>query len=523
MLPTKVDMEVHDRTETDEAAASHSRASQRVPTGFTPPKSAENNGSRKRAAIARHLLAAKRKGRAARADCLPPTSAPTKTAWRPRTASATGAVCRPLDGHSTDRQSVPSHDISQAEHIRQIMAGPSGPVPQTAPTRGGASSSVSIRSGFTSQRVGISATRMATSSKTAILSSARLADPLLNIMSTRSDNRQLNDALLVAAERGDVAAVTKCILQGAKTSGYRSGLNQYTALHYAASRGHLACVERLVYIGRVPLNEVSSDGETALHAASYAGFETIVEFLIDHGADVDMADKYGETALFYAARQERTSVVRLLVQRGADVKHRDNLGDTVQDACPSDRVRSFLSREPRAAAGGVADSPGSHVEVLPGTVLTSIFGMMDVKDLGRASCVNTTFHRISTTRALWQALGCSRWELALRGAMRTQQGGASFALAPVLSNYNTHLARVTRSNESVTRPKSADSYHVASPKQRAGAAPKPMLGLSLDMFEDDEDDEYVAAPALAHPRPQTSPVRPIPRAHATSKSVSSHQ
>ncbi len=43
------------------------------------------------------------------------------------------------------------------------------------------------------------------------------------------------------------------------------------------------------------INEANPDGDTALHASARSGFKTVVEFLIDHGGDVDRKNEEGAT------------------------------------------------------------------------------------------------------------------------------------------------------------------------------------------------------------------------------------
>ena len=58
---------------------------------------------------------------------------------------------------------------------------------------------------------------------------------------------------------------------------------------------------------------------TPLIVATARGLGNMVEFLIDHGADVDAEDKRGATALYYATEQNHESIVRCLLAAGASV------------------------------------------------------------------------------------------------------------------------------------------------------------------------------------------------------------
>ncbi len=54
--------------------------------------------------------------------------------------------------------------------------------------------------------------------------------------------------------------------------------------------------------------------------------------LLDFGADVDMVDVYKATALIYAAERGETEIVRLLLAHGANRHLRDKFGKTAMDA-----------------------------------------------------------------------------------------------------------------------------------------------------------------------------------------------
>lgn len=55
-----------------------------------------------------------------------------------------------------------------------------------------------------------------------------------------------------------------------------------------------------------------------MHQACLSGRPTIVEFLLEKGAPINLINKKGETALHYAARANQKEVVNILIQAGAD-------------------------------------------------------------------------------------------------------------------------------------------------------------------------------------------------------------
>ena len=79
----------------------------------------------------------------------------------------------------------------------------------------------------------------------------------------------------------------------------------------------------------ISVNTKDPHGDPALMlAAEYGDDDTVIAFLLDHGANVDARGSKATTALIMAAAQARPSTVKLLLERGADPKHKDSLSET---------------------------------------------------------------------------------------------------------------------------------------------------------------------------------------------------
>jgi hypothetical protein len=65
-----------------------------------------------------------------------------------------------------------------------------------------------------------------------------------------------------------------------------------------------------------------SDGLTALQQAAENGYLTVVELLVEHGADVNLEFKDGRTPLYWAASNGHRGVVASLLAHGANVNAR---------------------------------------------------------------------------------------------------------------------------------------------------------------------------------------------------------
>jgi len=95
-----------------------------------------------------------------------------------------------------------------------------------------------------------------------------------------------------------------------------------TALIPAAERGHVAVVEELLTRTDVDVNHINNLGWTALLEAvvlSDGGprHQQIVQLLIDHAADVTIADNEGVTPLQHARKRGFAEIARMLAQAEA--------------------------------------------------------------------------------------------------------------------------------------------------------------------------------------------------------------
>ena len=90
----------------------------------------------------------------------------------------------------------------------------------------------------------------------------------------------------------------------------------------ASERGHVEIVRELLARTDINVNHVNNLGWTALLEAiilSNGGkaHQQIVQLLVDHGANVNLADKDGVTPLQHARERSFTEIERILLQAGA--------------------------------------------------------------------------------------------------------------------------------------------------------------------------------------------------------------
>ncbi|MDX1295517.1 MAG: ankyrin repeat domain-containing protein [Sulfurimonadaceae bacterium] len=93
--------------------------------------------------------------------------------------------------------------------------------------------------------------------------------------------------------------------------------NGNTPLLLAALHGELTVVERLLEAG-ADLYAVNDDFNGVLFNACYADNPQIIKVLIDAGADVNDINEEGTTPLMYAASAGRADCVAMLLELGGD-------------------------------------------------------------------------------------------------------------------------------------------------------------------------------------------------------------
>ena len=95
----------------------------------------------------------------------------------------------------------------------------------------------------------------------------------------------------------------------------------------AALKGHLELVRQL--IGRDA--DVNKPGWTALHYAATNGHVAVMQLLLDHHAYIDAESPNGTTPLMMAAQYGSPGAVKLLLEAGADPLLKNQLGLTAID------------------------------------------------------------------------------------------------------------------------------------------------------------------------------------------------
>ncbi|MFC1781558.1 ankyrin repeat domain-containing protein [Planctomycetota bacterium] len=98
-------------------------------------------------------------------------------------------------------------------------------------------------------------------------------------------------------------------------------------IHKAAYEGDLEKVKKIIDRNPNQINVQDAQDFAPLHLASGKGHIEIVEFLLNHGADIEAEILNGETPLMLAARYAgdgKYETIKTLLEHGAKVNHKDN-------------------------------------------------------------------------------------------------------------------------------------------------------------------------------------------------------
>ncbi len=114
-----------------------------------------------------------------------------------------------------------------------------------------------------------------------------------------------------------------------------------TALHIVVARRDLTWLNFLLQRG-ADANLADREGATPLQVAAQLGFVDGAQALVTHGARVNAANGRGETALHLAVQRRDIAMVRALIAAGANPDLQDNLAGK--------SPRDYATEDSRAAA-----------------------------------------------------------------------------------------------------------------------------------------------------------------------------
>eukprot|EP00123_Amoebidium_parasiticum_P010521 comp20160_c0_seq1/m.24950 comp20160_c0_seq1/g.24950 ORF comp20160_c0_seq1/g.24950 comp20160_c0_seq1/m.24950 type:complete len:969 (-) comp20160_c0_seq1:35-2941(-) len=100
-----------------------------------------------------------------------------------------------------------------------------------------------------------------------------------------------------------------------------------------ASKGDLENIKLLVQAGTNVNSKSTRSKHTALHMAAAEGHIDVVKFLLSHGAEVNIVDRWGHTPLKNALDNHHKDIVALLTQKGAQAVSYDTDALELNKAC----------------------------------------------------------------------------------------------------------------------------------------------------------------------------------------------
>lgn len=153
--------------------------------------------------------------------------------------------------------------------------------------------------------------------------------------------RAHNQDLLWAAEYGNLDEVRrlldKSVLSELVADVNTRGLDQWTALHFAANEGHLEVARELLRHAEVEREAGSTIQRTPLHLASIRGHTGIVRLLLAAGCDKNCKDFDENTPLHCASEFGHFEcIIFLIKEAGADPSIKNKFGYS-----PSDIAQNF--------------------------------------------------------------------------------------------------------------------------------------------------------------------------------------
>jgi ankyrin repeat protein len=136
---------------------------------------------------------------------------------------------------------------------------------------------------------------------------------------------------LQAVEKADINKADELLNKpGSVLINSRDLTSGRTGLHIAADRRDAGWLAYLLNRGANP-NIADKNGVTPLMRASQLGFFDGIQALVRKGARVDAANSTGETPLILAVHRRDTAMMRVLLAAGADPDRTDNSGRSARD------------------------------------------------------------------------------------------------------------------------------------------------------------------------------------------------
>jgi hypothetical protein len=148
-----------------------------------------------------------------------------------------------------------------------------------------------------------------------------ISQALIYIHTHSATQTLLNRALWKACRDGEANIIASLVCHGAQINATNADspsrfsfpfdLRTWTALHFAASYGHVSCVKKLCQLGAHVNARTKTHGWTPLHYAAHDGHDEVCMTLLDRGANVLAPTRTdGATPMHLAAMNVRIFHIR---------------------------------------------------------------------------------------------------------------------------------------------------------------------------------------------------------------------
>lgn len=156
-----------------------------------------------------------------------------------------------------------------------------------------------------------------------------LSNIFLNLQSTENLSK-VNGMLVDAAKTGNIGYAKKALAKGAEIN-VRGGILDYTPLHWAAIKGNLGMIQWLFEHG-ADINARDKIGETPLHNAIRSGDINAVKWLVEHGGIVNATNKGDLTPFDLATQLEEKAIANWLIENQGQAIEQQHNKHQLEDA-----------------------------------------------------------------------------------------------------------------------------------------------------------------------------------------------
>ena len=151
-----------------------------------------------------------------------------------------------------------------------------------------------------------------------------------------SKNSKDQSLFMIAAEKGLLGVVKKCLAELDEAEILRCDQCRMTALMYACKGQEYDCLEQLLQSAKFSekeINKVTKSGLTAMRYCAQNGFLKGLKLLIQHKADINYvhlnsngysSEESSDLALLTAAKSKQEHCIEELIDHGGDIWYRNS-------------------------------------------------------------------------------------------------------------------------------------------------------------------------------------------------------